>query len=292
VTSTKQFIWCGSEMCEVRDATGTNVTNRFYPQGEQISGTNYYFTRDHLGSVSELTDSSGVVHSSYSYDPYGNTEVGVTEDGPTPVIADFMYAGYYEHGTSGLYLTQYRAYDTNTARWLSRDPAGEMERSDGRGGTVGGLNLYDYVDNSPVDWVDLLGLGHGSGLGPNGQPPTNNNGSNAQQNAAMGYSLASSVTDFLQDIMNEGNMVYVFQHMPASGVNWTLGAAGKTGLYQCMKPYAPGPAAVFKAGVAPFAMAFMTIDTAASLPSELPPVPNPSPAPPFVDDDYNTPGEH
>jgi hypothetical protein len=30
------------------------------------------------------------------------------------------------HADSGLYLTQYRAYDPRTARWLSRDPLGEF----------------------------------------------------------------------------------------------------------------------------------------------------------------------
>jgi RHS repeat-associated protein len=30
---------------------------------------------------------------------------------------------------SGLYLTQYRAYDPNAVRWLSRDPAGRKNGS-------------------------------------------------------------------------------------------------------------------------------------------------------------------
>jgi hypothetical protein len=32
----------------------------------------------------------------------------------------------FYHADSGLYLTQYRAYDPRTARWLSRDPLGEF----------------------------------------------------------------------------------------------------------------------------------------------------------------------
>ncbi|MDD5263077.1 MAG: hypothetical protein PHD76_14635 [Methylacidiphilales bacterium] len=76
VTSTKQFVWCGMEMCEERDASNT-VTKRFYSQGEQMAGINYYYTRDHLGSVRELTNASGSVQSAYDYDPYGRQQTGL-----------------------------------------------------------------------------------------------------------------------------------------------------------------------------------------------------------------------
>ena len=62
--------------------------------------------------------------------------------------ADFGYTGHYNHTTSGLYLTWYRAYDSNTGRWLSKDPIEER----------GGLNLYAYVENDPEDSNDPLGL--------------------------------------------------------------------------------------------------------------------------------------
>src|SRR4030095_920024 len=56
VQSDKRFQWCGTQLCEERDSTGSNVTKRFFGEGEQISGANYFFTRDHLGSVREITD--------------------------------------------------------------------------------------------------------------------------------------------------------------------------------------------------------------------------------------------
>ena len=143
VTSTKQFVWIGNEMAEERDATGTNVTKRFFAQGEQIAGANYYYTRDHLGSVRELTSSAGAIAARYDYDPYGRPSLIQGTN-----LADFQYAGYYEHETSGLNLTKYRAYDPNTAKWLSRDPAGMR----------GGLDLYDYCLNDPVASIDEYGL--------------------------------------------------------------------------------------------------------------------------------------
>ena len=88
VTSTKLFVWCGTDLCEERDSTGTNVTKRFFAEGEQISGTNYFFTRDHLGSVREMTDSIGTIHAQYDYDPYGQqTKL------PGDAVADFWVHG-------------------------------------------------------------------------------------------------------------------------------------------------------------------------------------------------------
>jgi RHS repeat-associated protein len=157
VTSTKNYLWIGSEIVEERDSSN-NVTKRFFTQGEQQSGAAYYYTRDHLGSVRELVDESGNIQARYSYDPYGHvTKVSGSLD------SDFQYAGYYEHATSGLNLTLFRAYDPNMGRWLSRDPSQEE----------GGINLYGYVYNNPTGYLDVLGLGAAGYNGPfNGaQPP-------------------------------------------------------------------------------------------------------------------------
>src|SRR6266516_3028270 len=71
-----------------RDGSNT-VTKRYYPQGMQIGTTNYYYTKDHLGSIREMTDGNGVVHARYDYDPRGRlTKVQGDSD------SDFTYAGY------------------------------------------------------------------------------------------------------------------------------------------------------------------------------------------------------
>jgi RHS repeat-associated protein len=49
---------------------------------------------------------------------------------------------------SGLYFYGYRYYDPVTGRWPSRDPIGER----------GGKNLYGFVTNNAVLWIDWLGL--------------------------------------------------------------------------------------------------------------------------------------
>jgi RHS repeat-associated protein len=144
VTSDKKYLWDGVEIAEERDATGGIVQKRFYSQGfVDTDGTILFYTRDHLGSIRELTDSTQAVRARYDYDPYGRmTKVQGDKD------SVFGYADYFWHAQSGLSLAVYRAYDQNTGRWISRDPLEE----------IGGVNLYRYANNSTINFLDSLGL--------------------------------------------------------------------------------------------------------------------------------------
>jgi RHS repeat-associated protein len=163
VLSTKQYVWNGTTMAEERDANNV-VIRRFYPQGEQISGSSYYYTRDHLGSIREFIDSSGAVRARYDYDPYG-FRIKLSGD----LDASFGYTGHYFHQPSGLNLAMYRAYTPTLGRWISRDPLASgapflgLKESPRRpqiqiGERLVGANLYDYVHNQPLDQIDLFGL--------------------------------------------------------------------------------------------------------------------------------------
>src|SRR6185369_8445214 len=118
------------------------ILTQFFPGGMRSVSSSYYFSFDHLGSVREVTDSSGNVVGRYDYDPYGRLTVN---QGTPP---RFGFGGYFYHSASGLSLTKYRAYDPDLGRWESRDPID----------LAGGLNLYSYVDDDPTDGVDPLGL--------------------------------------------------------------------------------------------------------------------------------------
>lgn len=143
ILSDKRYLWNGAGIAEERNS-GNTTTKRYYNQGVQAGGTsNYYYSRDHLGSVREMLDSGGNVQARYDYDPYGRrTRVSGTVD------SEFGFTGHLYHVETGLHLTMYRGYDAGLGRWLSRDPIGES----------GGLNLYGYVGNNPVLYVDPLGL--------------------------------------------------------------------------------------------------------------------------------------
>jgi RHS repeat-associated protein len=145
-TADRRFIWNGSQIVEERDASNA-VQKRFYGMGvQQVAGAqagNYYYQRDHLGSVRSVLNSSGVEVAKYDFDLWGSrTKVSGTFD------VDMGYTGHFQHEASGLALTWFRAYDPKMGRWLSRDPIGEMA----------GLNLYAYVSNTPANFVDPHGL--------------------------------------------------------------------------------------------------------------------------------------
>jgi RHS repeat-associated protein len=144
LTSTKQFVG-GSMLTEERDASN-HVIKRFFAQGEQqissSTATNYYYTRDHLGSIRELTNTTGAVQARYAYDPYGQ-RTQVSGSASTEV----GFTGFYYHAASGLYLSATRAYNASNGRWISRDSSGEEA----------GLNLYAYCDDNPINEVDPNG---------------------------------------------------------------------------------------------------------------------------------------
>ena len=101
------------------------------------------FLTDGLGSTLALTDSAGLMQSEYTYEPFGKT----TATGTASTNA-FTYTGREDDGT-GLYYYRARYYHPALQRFVSEDPLGF------RGGDV---NLYGYVGNSPISFIDPLGL--------------------------------------------------------------------------------------------------------------------------------------
>jgi RHS repeat-associated protein len=153
ITTENRYLWCGDSLCQSRTSADV-VTRRYYPEGEvrPQGNTLLYYNRDHLGSVRDvLAVQNGSRVAAFDYDAYGK---------PTQtsgrLSTDFRYAGMFYLQEAGLYLTQYRVYDPNNGRWLSRDPIGEN----------GGVNLYTYVGGNPLSWVDPLGLDYGFSVDP------------------------------------------------------------------------------------------------------------------------------
>ncbi len=101
-----------------------------------------FYQTDALGSVIALTDETGNIRTTYSYDPFGNTTVsGESSDNP------FQYTGR-ENDNTGLYYYRARYYDAKVGRFISEDPIG----------IAGGINLYVYTANNPMNFIDPYGL--------------------------------------------------------------------------------------------------------------------------------------
>ena len=63
--------------------------------------------------------------------------------------------GQYWDAETGLHYNWHRYYDPSTGRYISADPIG-LEGKD--------LNLYSYVGNDPINWIDPEGLARIPGI--------------------------------------------------------------------------------------------------------------------------------
>ncbi len=109
----------------------------------KTAGQNYAYLYDGKGNVEAVLDSAQAVVAAYRYDPFG---VLLAKTGSFEQPFGFSTKRY--DARTGLVFYEYRPYDPPRARWLTRDPLGE----------AGGMNLYAFVGNNPVNWVDPWGL--------------------------------------------------------------------------------------------------------------------------------------
>ena len=109
-------------------------------------GDAHYYHYDHLGSTIALTNAQGEIAAAYAYDPFG-----CLVSRPAPEISQpFTYVGRFgvqDDGDSLFYMRN-RHYNAHTGRFLQKDPIG----------IEGGINLYAYVWNNPVNLIDPDGL--------------------------------------------------------------------------------------------------------------------------------------
>ena len=111
----------------------------------------YYAIKDHQNTVIALVDTSGTVVESYEYDAWGNTRVfnaaGI-ELTASAIGNRYCFQGREIDWVTGLYYFRARWYNPETGRWISKDPIG----------IAGGLNLYAFCGNNPVNFTDPFGL--------------------------------------------------------------------------------------------------------------------------------------
>lgn len=105
-----------------------------------------YQLGNHLGSSSLELDQQAQIISYEEYTPFGNTSYQAVR-AQTETPKRFRYTGKERDEESGLYYHGARYYAPWLVRWTSPDPLG----------LVDGLNLYAYVSNSPVKFLDESG---------------------------------------------------------------------------------------------------------------------------------------
>jgi len=114
------------------------VSRNTQTNGLSPAGTLWY-AFDERGSVAQRTGGNGAVLSTDLYDGFGKQRSGAAD-----VFGFGGQAGYYTDVETGLILCTNRHYDPQQGRFLTRDPLGYG----------GGINLYSYTGNNPVNWSD------------------------------------------------------------------------------------------------------------------------------------------
>ena len=130
---------------------GANIDEPVYIYDAGGTPSQAYYHYDALGSVVALSDGSGNLAESYSYDVFGE-----------PTIFDADSNEISLSGYDNPYMFTARRYDTETANYYYRaryyhPEIGRFIQTDpiGHGG---GINLYAYCKNRPIVLIDPEGL--------------------------------------------------------------------------------------------------------------------------------------
>ena len=111
---------------------------------DTANGAHFAFY-DGNGNVAGLVKAAdSTLSAKYEYAPFGEV---IRATGPFVKINPFRLSTKYQDEETDLLYYGYRYYAPTTARWLSRDPIQEK----------GGKNLYEFVNNDPLEKSDPLG---------------------------------------------------------------------------------------------------------------------------------------
>ena len=163
-TTYLKYIYDGWNLIAELNGNSSNAKVRTYTWGLDISGSTteaggvggllmvddasngvHFVSYDLNGNVMGVVKAAdGTVSAAYEYGPFGEL---LSSTGSMSPSNPFRFSTKYRDNETDLYYYGYRYYSPSLGRWISRDPIEEQ----------GGLNLYNFVNNDPVNHWDLWG---------------------------------------------------------------------------------------------------------------------------------------
>jgi RHS repeat-associated protein len=121
-----------------------SYTNDRVPTTLQHNNQTYHLLYNHQGSLRAVVDEEGTLIKELHYNSFGT----ITLDTNPDFEVDFGFAGGLYDKDTKLTRFGYRDYDAQTGKWTAKDPIGF---------SGGDTNLYGYVLQDPVNFVDPTG---------------------------------------------------------------------------------------------------------------------------------------
>ena len=167
--STTTYVYDGNLLaCETVEEVGGTIKRTEYSWGRDISGSLdgaggvgglvavkiddsiYVPVYDVGGNIVAYCNSSGTVVAERHYSPFGQMISAHGESDSLFRRLHFWFSTKYLDHETGLYYFGGRFYSPFLCRWLNRDPIGEQ----------GGLNLYAFCRNDPINRYDKNGCAY------------------------------------------------------------------------------------------------------------------------------------
>ena len=160
---TNHFVWDGQVLLAILDQTNGLVMS--FMRGLDLSGTMqgaggvggllavnfktngvHFVVNDGNGNVMALVSAAdGTTTANFDYDPFGQI---IRKTGSMASAMPIRFSTQFADDVTGDLKYLFRDYTPDRGGWKSRDPMQE----------AGGLNLYRFVNNNPVNAFDMLGL--------------------------------------------------------------------------------------------------------------------------------------
>ena len=148
-SGTTRFLYDGDALVAEYDTSGNLLARHVHWPGADVPlstydgsglGTQHQFVSDRQGSIIAVANTSGVVTAINTYDEYGIPGAANT--------GRFQYTGQAWLPELGMYYYKARIYSPTLGRFMQTDPIGY----------AGGINIYGYVSDDPINFADPTGM--------------------------------------------------------------------------------------------------------------------------------------